>query len=402
MPDIDENDYQHVLDNARSHITPKWDNVRALRVYAGIAPKRRRRRRMQSLVVSMALLGVGYLSAPLWLFDPPPQQGIAAKSTTPPSTPATNLSEKKAPVLIAGGKAWAAHHKEEPYIIGRNASGTMVIEQPPGLVRYQNLGTPLSPVLLRANSLSIEIAGASFTSEVTKRAVTIGVQEHTVLVQQDHGWFALGAGETRQFGTARSTENIPQEVPHQEEAIPAITPRQSSAQPHKLSAPNEPPPHREGPASIDDLMLEADRYRLQKDTQRAAALLRRVISSWPNDPRAILAAYSLGNVLLNSDSAPQEAALAFSQARTLNPQGPLAEDALMREIEAWTQGKEHERAIRLLHVYKNTYPQGQWLQRLERGMDTSTGMLRGEQTDAEDVIHLKDPNDGRRKKTSMP
>jgi hypothetical protein len=62
-------------------------------------------------------------------------------------------------------------------------------------------------------------------------------------------------------------------------------------------------------------------------------------SAFRSDPRAPLAAFTLGRVLLRELARPREAAAAFAQARALAPRGPFVEDALAREVEAWLQAR---------------------------------------------------------------
>ena len=58
---------------------------------------------------------------------------------------------------------------------------------------------------------------------------------------------------------------------------------------------------------------------------------------------------------------PRDAAQAFARSYRLAPNGALSQDALAREVEAWSRAGEsalaHERALR----YVQTYPQGRKL-----------------------------------------
>ena len=91
-------------------------------------------------------------------------------------------------------------------------------------------------------------------------------------------------------------------------------------------------------------MADADRARLAGRFEEGASLLERLVREHPGDPRAPLAAFSLGRVLLGELGRPADAARAFARARALAPDGPLADDALAREAEAWARAGDPERA----------------------------------------------------------
>jgi hypothetical protein len=61
-------------------------------------------------------------------------------------------------------------------------------------------------------------------------------------------------------------------------------------------------------------------------------------------------------VLLDELSRPREAAEAFETAGQLG--GPLAEDALAREAEAWSSAGEPARAKAMADRYLTAYPTG--------------------------------------------
>jgi transmembrane sensor len=81
-----------------------------------------------------------------------------------------------------------------------------------------------------------------------------------------------------------------------------------------------------------------------------------VVSERGRDPRASLAAFTLGRVLLDELGRPAEAAAAFERARGAG--GAMAEDALAREVEACSKAGNVERARELAALYMRTYPSG--------------------------------------------
>jgi transmembrane sensor len=105
-----------------------------------------------------------------------------------------------------------------------------------------------------------------------------------------------------------------------------------------------------------ELLLAADTARLSGHSSEAVPYLRRILLRHREDPRAHLVAFTLGRVLLDELGQPAEAAEAFERARA--SRGPLAEDALAREVEACARAGDAGRAHALALEYRRTYPQG--------------------------------------------
>ena len=127
---------------------------------------------------------------------------------------------------------------------------------------------------------------------------------------------------------------------------------------------------RSGPKSVRDvpneLLLAADVTRLSHHPSEAVPLLERVVRDHPKDPRAPLAAFTLGRALLDELGRPQQAAAAFARARALAPTGPLAADALGREVEAWSRAGDTGRARARAEEYLRAYPKGARLSSVRR------------------------------------
>jgi transmembrane sensor len=121
----------------------------------------------------------------------------------------------------------------------------------------------------------------------------------------------------------------------------------------------------------NDLLLAADVNRLSGHPAGAVPLLRRVVKDHEKDPRAPLAAFTLGRVLLDELGQPQAAAEAFARSRSLDAAGPLAADALAREVEAWSRAGDLSRARSTAEEYVRKYPKGGRLSSVRRfgGLD---------------------------------
>jgi transmembrane sensor len=118
-----------------------------------------------------------------------------------------------------------------------------------------------------------------------------------------------------------------------------------------------------------DLLLAADAARLSGHPGEAVPYLERVVRAHSGDPRSSLASFTLGRVLLDELGRPREAADAFAQVRAAG--GPLAEDALAREVEAAFRAGDTTRSRELAHEYNRFYPQGRRAKAVSRfgGLD---------------------------------
>jgi transmembrane sensor len=109
---------------------------------------------------------------------------------------------------------------------------------------------------------------------------------------------------------------------------------------------------------IADLLLAADVYRLSGHPAEAIAPLQAVARDHSADPRAPLAAFTLGRILLDDLGRPAAAARAFRRAGEVDPDGQMAEDALAREVEAWSKAGDQARARAAAERYLDRYPRG--------------------------------------------
>ena len=108
----------------------------------------------------------------------------------------------------------------------------------------------------------------------------------------------------------------------------------------------------------EELMLAADVARWSHHPAEAVPYLERVVREHTTDPRSQLAAFTLGRVLLDELGRPREAANAFARARALDAHGPLAGDALAREVEAWSRAGDGANALARAEDYLARYPNG--------------------------------------------
>jgi transmembrane sensor len=120
---------------------------------------------------------------------------------------------------------------------------------------------------------------------------------------------------------------------------------------------------------VQELLLAADAARLSGHPAQAVPFLRRVTEQHPRDPRASLAAFTLGGVLLHQLNEPEEAEAAYARARSLALSPALAQDALARQVEAAQRAGNSARMRALAREYLRRYPEGrrvQWVRQLSQ------------------------------------
>ncbi len=116
-------------------------------------------------------------------------------------------------------------------------------------------------------------------------------------------------------------------------------------------------------AEVDELLLAGDAARLSGHAREAVPYYRAALDKAGKDPRAHLAAFTLGRTLLNELHDPRAAADAFARAYKAAPHGPLAEETLAREAESWQRAGDAARAKAAIERYRAAYPEGRLIRR---------------------------------------
>jgi transmembrane sensor len=120
------------------------------------------------------------------------------------------------------------------------------------------------------------------------------------------------------------------------------------------------------PDDVQALLLAADAARLSGHPSQAVPYLRGVIDRHASDPRASLAAFTLGGVLMNQLGRPREAETAYAKARALSLSDTLAQDAVARQVEAAHRAGDTTRARKLALEYLARYPNGRRVNAVRR------------------------------------
>jgi transmembrane sensor len=232
-----------------------------------------------------------------------------------------------------------------------------------------------SPFRVVAGPVTVEVVGTIFTVVRDAVSVRVEVERGTVHALRGSELRVLNRGEVYTFALRAG-------APSEASATPAPTPPLARAHQH---GPEKASPEwrtlardgefeaayaalktaspRDDPA---DLLLQADVARWSGHPREAISPLRSVMTRHASDPRAPLAAFTLGRVLLEEIGDPAGAARAFASARDLGHGGPLEESALAREAEAWYRAGELGKARTLAEEYLRRYPNGEKVKLLRR------------------------------------
>jgi transmembrane sensor len=116
--------------------------------------------------------------------------------------------------------------------------------------------------------------------------------------------------------------------------------------------------HVSADGTVSDLLAVADVARLSGHPGEAVAALQHIVATYPDDPRAALAAFTLGRVELDALDDAADAADAFARAIVLGVPDGLLEDAYARLVEARARAGDRAGARRAAQTYRERFPNG--------------------------------------------
>jgi transmembrane sensor len=338
---------------AGARMDPALSDRDVERLVAG-AHQRRRRRKVRR--IALAGGAVGALAFALAMVahraSNPPRQELIAKRRTEPSVGTDRI------LRLADGSIAVALDPATEIAVAEDLTFRIGLSLARGRGRFEVTRRPARPFVVRAGEVTITVVGTVFTVERVADRVGVSVERGTVRVDWGVGSALLRKGESGWYppllisapnGRA-GTEEKRTPSPHVGTAdrTPVLASSRGGA-----SAPESPKVE-----SAEDLLVAADSARLAGHADQGADLLRKLLREHGNDPRAPLAAFTLGRMLLMELARPRDAAAAFAEVRRLSPEGPFAEDALAREVESLRQSGRAAEAHTQAEEYLRLYPSG--------------------------------------------
>jgi transmembrane sensor len=409
----------------REDLTPEWSELRSERLYAGLGRLRQRRRRNRALgAAALGLTALVLVVAGVQRLPRGENAGVLAGRSVPATattgTPAPQLTAAAAPAVLTkvkarqrvrladGSSALVASASGELNVL-RNDAAQLELQVQSGVAHFEVVPMLASErkFVVHAAGLSVLVVGTVFDVEHSAGRVRVAVSDGKVRVQTPNGMQFVAAGESFWFDA--ENDYAPQPAAAEPEALPPSaadgfgdgTARREHALKGKrlavsLAAKEDKPAagaklswrslcqsgdydaaYRllETGISVENdasaLMDAADAARLSGHPEVSVGYLRRVLRDHRPSPVAPLAGFTLGRVLLERLGQPSEAAQAFAQAREIAPHGSLAQDALAREVEAWSKAGNSHEAYQRAQLYVQQYPSGRRLRavRLYGGLE---------------------------------
>jgi transmembrane sensor len=355
-------DLEQRLREGPLRVRTAWSPEQSARLPRQVVRLRRRRSLARVAFAAGVMLCVTtVLVARVSLRTAQPQVVAAPHTSAAPvaaATPASIASDVIA--LHDGSRAEPIDHDTRVAVISDRPEHVQLQLQRGG-ARFDVVHNPERAFEVQAGPVLVRVAGTIFdvTRSVDGTQTTVAVERGRVHVTWAGQTVDLITGESRIFPppAPRLAETPEPQAAHKSDAALGWRDlarrgeyRQAysalhGARTHVQDAP-------------EDLMLAADVARLSGHPEQAVPQLRAVAERFPNDPRAPVAAFTLGGVLLHELEQPRGAAAAFHRARALWSQGPLALDAWASEAEALHAAGDTHAAAQLAARYLVSHPDG--------------------------------------------
>lgn len=360
------------LRSARDRIDPGWDASqmeRVLdRVHGRLRTHRIRQRALGGLgmaaTVALAIAGgvhYGRRTAPTSVPAPMTSGSVVAPSQASPQSPAPI---EESVLRYPDGSAAFSTAPGTRLQIDEAIGDRVVTSLDHGAARFEVVPDHDREFRVRIEAVTVTVLGTIFAVDRGETSVHVAVRRGRVRVEAQGAIAVLEAGEEGDYPLASSASGAPVAAggsPAMGSASPAPPVTESWRALARRGRHDDAYALMRGlrPAQVKDpeeLLAAADVARLSGHPSEALPFLERVLTDFHGDSRAPLAAFGIGRILL--PSAPAVAASRFAEARALAPDSAIAEDALAREVEAWSRAGMKSRARAAAVEYVRRYPQG--------------------------------------------
>jgi transmembrane sensor len=365
-------DFPSPLESLREAMQPTWSRERSQQLYRGVG--RRSRRQLARRVGAWSAIGaVACVLA--WQISLASSKGPAAVASKPrpvepraqevtpqpraaEHVPSTLSAEAEREIALADGSNARVRAASDVLVL-RDEPAHIELSLERGSAQFDVVPNKQREFTVRAGPVRVAVLGTVFTVEREDDRVRVSVTRGKVRVSSAASIAIVRAGESKTFEarSARAAVTAAREDPR-------ATWRSLNKAGDYEGAYRQIAAGAAVPDDVEALMDAADAARFSDHPQAALGFLRKVTSKHEQSPAAPLAAFMSGQ-LLERMAAPLEAANAFRMARELAPTGSLAEDALAREVGAWSKAGRADEASSSARRYEEQYPGGRWLRAVQ-------------------------------------
>lgn len=385
MAELDER-----LRGALAHISDEaWDFARSERNLPRVKERRRAARRRRAALGATLVAGALALGLAVWRHAPSEPLARKPDSGRVPAAPLSPAPARE-PMRFADGSRLELLDRLARVVVDEVSDSRVALQLLAGRVRADVVPRKQRAFRVQSGSVSVEVLGTAFELEREAERTHVSVLRGRVAVHWPGGSTELTAGEAGWFPKARAdsapaspahgsavssprtgaalrTRDAHARAPRTPQAPEASWQTQAERGDYArayalISAAPEPVAD-----DVQDLLLAADAARLSGHAAEAVPYLQRVVERHAHDPRASLAAFTLGGVLLNQLDRPRQAEAAYARARALALSPALEQDALARQVEASARAGDDRRTRELAGEYLRRYPEGrrvQWVRKL--------------------------------------
>jgi transmembrane sensor len=327
------------LRSALSHADTAWDEERAEQTWQGLRVKRTRRTAVRAGAATVVIL---LAAGGLWMWQQRGGDGgatnVAERPEVAPAPDDVRAPEPEVESLalrLDDGSVVTPEAEAEVDLVA-DTRERVEVRVVSGKSHFDVKRVPEREFEVDAGNVKIAVYSSQFSVARYDGRTEVWAKDGYLKIEWDGKVQEVRAGESAEFPP-------PDAIDVPADAIDPATPVARARSPRQ---------------QVEDLMRAADTARAGRHPSAALKPLDRVVREFPRDSRAPLAAFTRGRVLLDDLDQPARAAKAFRKARDLAPNGPLAEDALAREAEAWARAGKTDRARDRAQKYLDKYPEG--------------------------------------------
>jgi transmembrane sensor len=322
----------------RKELEPPWNDLREQRVLGRIQEARRRRVPRRNLVIggSLAFAVACAVLVAFALRHPVGPTTTGAGGASAMAEPGEAPAHEQRMMLADGSQALLV--RDADVQIKEQNPHLVHIAQQRGQVRYEVRPDPSREFVVFAPAATVRVRGTIFTVDVESDHVEVRVERGKVEVDDGTRTRELVVGES--LGIPLRPPSLTEDSGQPSE--PAVSPTPSS--------PN-------GGPTFSDLLAKADDARATGRQDDAAKALQTLLATYPRDPRAPNALFTLGKVE-RARQHQRASAEAFDRCWRSAPNGPLAQDATAEAATSWANAGSLDAAKADARRYLDLWPDG--------------------------------------------